>query len=200
LAVKGFDGCKTTRRDDDAGTFDEDLTKKLGDSKINGLILSIVIFLTRRIGISRIIFRVTNAMPEGKNQIPPCLWLLATILALFTAHLSISSGWASEADRLDLKAGEKVYQSYCSVCHGDQGNGKTWVSGTLNPPPRNFTDPAVIESLNRERMKQSILNGRPGTGMQPWKSRLSEQEVESVIDYIRTSFMKIDAAEEKKKQ
>ena len=98
------------------------------------------------------------------------------------------------------KTGETLYQTTCAVCHGDQGNGKTWVSGTLNPPPRNFTDPVVVQYLNRERMRTSILNGRPGTGMQPWKARLSESEIEAIIDYIRATFMKLDVEAEKKKQ
>jgi mono/diheme cytochrome c family protein len=88
--------------------------------------------------------------------------------------------------------GETIYQANCAVCHGDSGNGQTWVSGTLQPPPRNFTDPDVIQTLTRERMHDSITNGRPGTGMQPWKSRLSEDQIHAVIDYIRATFMKID--------
>ena len=105
----------------------------------------------------------------------------------------------SQGEPDSVKQGESIYQEVCSVCHGDAGNGQTWVSKTLNPPPRNFKDPQVIKTLNREQMFHSISNGRPGTGMQPFKSRLSDQEIESVIDFIRSTFMKIDIRTEKKK-
>jgi mono/diheme cytochrome c family protein len=35
----------------------------------------------------------------------------------------------------------------------------------------------------------SVINGRPGTGMMPHKDRLSSQEIEAVVDYIRENFM-----------
>src|SRR5262249_51212453 len=117
------------------------------------------------------------------------LYLIATILFFSLSLKSASAAENSPSSQTQLNEGEKIYLSYCAVCHGDQGNGKTWVSGTLNPPPRNFTDPGVIQFLNRDRMRNSITNGRPGTGMQPWKSRLSSFQIESVIDYIRETFM-----------
>jgi mono/diheme cytochrome c family protein len=38
-------------------------------------------------------------------------------------------------------------------------------------------------------MLHSITNGRPGTAMMPWKTRLSKAEIEAVADFIRGSFM-----------
>ena len=126
--------------------------------------------------------------------------IMILIGGAIVAILAGGIGLAAPSQEGGGRSGEKVYQENCSVCHGDRGNGKTWVSGTLKPPPRNFTDPEVIKVLGRERMFQSISNGRPGTGMQPFKSRLSPDEIEAVIDYIRTDFMKIDVPAEKKKE
>lgn len=95
-----------------------------------------------------------------------------------------------------LKGGD-LYQASCSVCHGDKGDADTWVTKTLNPKPRNFTNPAVIASLSREQMFHSIFNGRPNTAMQAFRHQLSEEQVISIIDYIRSKLMKIDVFKER---
>lgn len=85
--------------------------------------------------------------------------------------------------------GAKIYQENCSVCHGDQGDGKSRAANSLVPPPKNFltVDP---KELNRSRMIASVISGRPGTAMPAWGKRLSTQEIEAVVDHIRATFMK----------
>lgn len=82
-----------------------------------------------------------------------------------------------------------LYHNYCSVCHGDKGDGQSRASGSLIPPPKNFTDVKVASQLSRASMIDSVANGRSGTAMTPWKTQLSEKEIEGVVDYIRTTFM-----------
>lgn len=108
---------------------------------------------------------------------------------------------AYAADASSLKKGEVLYQENCSVCHGDKGNGKSWVARDIKPAPKNFTDPAVIKVLSKERMFRSISEGRSGTAMQPFKTQLSKEEINLVIDYIRFAFMnvKAESGTEKKK-
>lgn len=96
-----------------------------------------------------------------------------------------------------LKGGD-IYQTSCAVCHGDKGNADTWVSKSLNPKPRNFTDPEVITYLDRDQMFHSIYNGRPETAMQPFRHQLSEEQIVNLIDYIRSKLMKIDVFKERK--
>lgn len=88
--------------------------------------------------------------------------------------------------------GEQVYKRNCSSCHGDAGNVSLWARNGLNPPPRDFTSPAARAELTRERMLQSVTQGRPGTAMQPFGKRLSKEEIEAVVAYVRTEFMKVD--------
>lgn len=125
--------------------------------------------------------------------------LLFFAIGLFWAVDYHSLPYAAEPANPLLKEGEDLYQKNCSVCHGDKGDGKTWVSNGLNPPPKNFTDPKVIKTLTKKRMIQSITDGREGTPMQPFKTQLSKKEIELVVDYIRAVFMKIDAKAGKKK-
>ena len=88
-------------------------------------------------------------------------------------------------------SGRDIYKRHCSACHGDKGNGSTWTQNGLNPPPRDFTSDEARQLLNRERMIASVAYGRDGTAMMPFNSRLSAQEIVTVVDYIRGDFMRI---------
>ncbi len=88
-----------------------------------------------------------------------------------------------------LARGERIYTRHCAVCHGDRGSGALWTRSSLNPPPRDFTTARAREELSRERMIASVTHGRPGTAMMPFGGRLSEADIEAVVDYIRATFM-----------
>ncbi|WP_455202983.1 c-type cytochrome [Kaarinaea lacus] len=92
------------------------------------------------------------------------------------------------------RAGAEIYSRYCGVCHGDKGNTAVWARNGLNPPPRDFTTAEARRLLTRDRMIHSVTNGRPGTGMMPFTSKLNAKEIEAVVDYIRQAFLKVDAA------
>jgi cytochrome c oxidase cbb3-type subunit III len=90
------------------------------------------------------------------------------------------------------RPGAYIFHNYCSVCHGDKGDGQSRAKNGLNPPPRNYTTPESAIELTRERMIHSVTNGRPGTAMISWKGELSPAEIEGVVDYIRTTFMHLE--------
>jgi len=89
----------------------------------------------------------------------------------------------------ERSAGDAIYREHCAVCHGDKGAGAQWTRFSLNPPPRDFTAPASKAELNRERMITSVTYGRPGTAMMAFSKRLSPAQVETVVDYVRGTFM-----------
>ena len=122
-------------------------------------------------------------MPPCKNIIRNTLGYL--ILALSTtaaSHLVPSS---------EITTGKKIYHDRCEVCHGSQGNGKTFAANALFPSPKNFTATATKKQLNRERMIRSVTKGRPGTAMMPWENILSKQEIYLVVGYIRQVLMRL---------
>ena len=90
-------------------------------------------------------------------------------------------------------SGQSIYALTCSVCHGEDGAGAVWGQTSLDPPPVNFRLQHRTRDLPRERMIHSVTNGRPGTAMTAFKTQLSEDEIASVVDYIRDAFM-IDTA------
>ncbi len=94
-----------------------------------------------------------------------------------------------EALRLNLEAGEKTYMDNCSVCHGDFGETGVWTRSNMATAPRNFTTDRTKGELSRKRMIESITYGRAGKAMMPYGSRLSQQEISSMVDYIRLALM-----------
>ena len=125
-----------------------------------------------------------------------------TAMMAFGAHLSqaeiaavvdyirstFMTGKANAALPPKIAEGEQLYVRHCAVCHGDEGSGAVWTQSSLNPPPRNFTA-AMRDELSRERMITSVTYGRPGTAMMSFRKRLSTQEIATVVDYIRASFL-----------
>jgi cbb3-type cytochrome c oxidase subunit III len=89
------------------------------------------------------------------------------------------------------RPGKVIFHNFCSVCHGDKGDGQSRARNGLNPPPRNYTTPEAAIELTRDRMIKSVTQGRPGTAMIPWVTELSGEEIAGVVDYIRSTFMHI---------
>ena len=84
--------------------------------------------------------------------------------------------------------GARIYAETCSVCHGEDGHGAVWGRQSLDPPPVNFAA-ADRQRLTRERMIKSVTQGRQGTAMTAFGSRLNDAEIAAVVDYVRTVFM-----------
>lgn len=115
-------------------------------------------------------------------------WRLTCLLLLWIlgSQLNAFAGSHKSADQTIRPA--VLYHNYCSVCHGDKGDGKSRAQNSLNPPPLDFTTSTAAQ-IPRARMIESVTNGRSGTAMSAWKSQLSQREIESIVDYVRNTFM-----------
>lgn len=112
---------------------------------------------------------------------------MSYMLALCLAWIGCSSALAAEPARKSVApTAELIYKDECSVCHGDRGDGRSRASNSLVPPPRNL---AEAGEMTREYMIAVVAEGKPGTAMAPWKTRLSPQQIEMVVDYVRNAFM-----------
>ncbi|HLO63759.1 MAG TPA: cytochrome c, partial [Azonexus sp.] len=89
----------------------------------------------------------------------------------------ISFAPAASAGERPLKGGaskpDVLYHNYCSVCHGDRGDGNSRAKNSLVPPPKDFTR---APELTRDTMITIITHGKPGTAMMAWKSQLDDKE------------------------
>lgn len=117
-------------------------------------------------------------------------WLLSISL-MFGCVGNVMAGEHHHFIPGETRAGAYIFHNYCSVCHGDKGDGQSRAKDGLDPPPRNYTTPEAAIELTRERMIHSVTYGRPGTAMIAWGNELSGAEIENVVDYVRKTFMKL---------
>jgi mono/diheme cytochrome c family protein len=101
---------------------------------------------------------------------------------------------AFAGDRVRAVKGGKIdpaalYHNYCSVCHGDHGNGDSRAKGSLNPPPANFTDVKLQGKLTREYIAAILHHGKPKTAMVSYTTQLNEAEIGALADYVRRTFV-----------
>ena len=96
---------------------------------------------------------------------------VGTILLIF--GLSLQAAPASDA-------GGDLFKQKCSMCHGADGKGYA----ALKTP--DFTDPRVQASLTDKQITETIKNGKPGTAMPAFGGKLSDDQVKSLVTYIRS--------------
>lgn len=84
----------------------------------------------------------------------------------------------------DPEAALKLYPKYCQVCHGEDGEGDGIMTRLMHIKPMDHTNPTVTNSLSNEELAASILDGK-GRYMPAWRGILSQNDVESLVSYIR---------------
>lgn len=99
-----------------------------------------------------------------------CVWLSSLGLALLAGAAGgvPDGGRASELERLLVQD--------CGSCHGLSGR------GGLGPPLL----ASALAGKPRELLLLSILDGRPGTAMPPWRGLLQAGDAEWLVDRILT--------------
>ena len=95
-------------------------------------------------------------------------------------------------DADEVSRGETLYKTHCLKCHGEEGTGRVldWrirdAEGHLPPPPLN--DTGRTSHYPTTVLIEIIRDGSPaGQGKMPaWKGKLSEQEMQDVLAYIKS--------------
>jgi cytochrome c55X len=72
----------------------------------------------------------------------------------------------------------RLVRQDCGACHG------MTLAGGLGPPLL----PAVLSERPQEALVQTILHGRLGTPMPPWRPFLSEAEARWIVDRLLEGF------------
>jgi mono/diheme cytochrome c family protein len=91
----------------------------------------------------------------------------------------INSGIFSSENAKAVAAGEKVYQKQCLICHGDNGKGEGKNAGTA------LNNQQYLNTVSDKDIFNSVKFGREGTGMPNYGPRLSEDELNNVVAFIR---------------
>jgi mono/diheme cytochrome c family protein len=93
----------------------------------------------------------------------------------------------------DEPAGATVYKAKCLTCHAKDGSGNTPVGKSLQSA--DLRSPEVQKKPDAE-LTEAIAEGKGN--MPAFKTLLSEEEIHSVLGYVRTLASKGDSAPKKK--
>jgi cbb3-type cytochrome c oxidase subunit III len=84
----------------------------------------------------------------------------------------------------DPEVGLQLYQKYCQICHGTEGDGDGIMTNLIGIMPMDHTNPNETNSLDNKELVESILDGK-GKYMPAWRGILSQSDVEALVSYIR---------------
>lgn len=108
-------------------------------------------------------------------------WLV-TILLVFQYS---GSTWAQ-----DQAEGKKLYATYCSSCHGENGKGDGPASKAFAVHPGDHTNGAIMNKDSDEFLSEIISKGGGAVGkstfMPAWGNTLNEKQISALIAYIRS--------------
>ncbi|MBA3904770.1 MAG: hypothetical protein C0522_14045, partial [Rhodocyclaceae bacterium] len=128
-----------------------------------------------------------------------------TVSVLLFAALFSCGAFAADAPKVkmepvkatpvaaDLEVGKKLYQRWCTQCHGDEGKGDGPAAEFVYPRPRDFT--LAMFKVRKTPSGQLptdhdlfniISEGLPGTSMPAWKKFIPENDRWQLAHYVKT--------------
>ncbi len=60
-----------------------------------------------------------------------------------------------------------MFRDVCAACHGAGGKGDGTAAASINPKPRDYTDPTWQASVTDDDIRKIILGGGPAVGKSP---------------------------------
>lgn len=90
-----------------------------------------------------------------------------------------NSDLLSKKDSKAIAAGEKVYNQQCLVCHSQTGKGEGKYSGTA------LNNQHFLNTVSDKDLYNYVKFGRPKIGMPAYGERLSEQDMNNLVKFIR---------------
>ncbi|MEM7283474.1 MAG: c-type cytochrome, partial [Pseudomonadota bacterium] len=91
-----------------------------------------------------------------------------------------------EPIRGDVGLGKTVYENHCASCHGDKGEGG---EGTA------LGNATMLATSPDKFLKAAVQKGREGTPMLAFEDTLSENEIDSVVTFLRSRAQGWDVAD-----
>jgi cytochrome c oxidase cbb3-type subunit 2 len=116
------------------------------------------------------------------------LFRLALIMLLILTRVVLAQG-----DVGDVHQGKIVYEQYCALCHGEQGDGNGHYREDTIPVPRDFrqgtfkwrSTPSGSLPTDAD-LEKVLVNGLFGTSMSGFSTSLTHRQRLDVIAYIKT--------------
>ncbi len=96
---------------------------------------------------------------------------------------------ADAAQRGNQENGRRLYQSFCTQCHGIKGDGSGRKGDALDTRPADHTNKEAMSKRTDAELYGIIWYGGKNTSlselMPSWRNALKEDDVWDIISYIR---------------
>jgi mono/diheme cytochrome c family protein len=106
------------------------------------------------------------------------------IAAVVAYSLSLSKSKADATPPTDIAKAKALFQQSCASCHGTDGQGNGPAAPTSPRPPANFHTKQPSPDL----AMKVISDGIPGSTMPQWKPKLSDEQRQTLAQYVRTLY------------
>jgi mono/diheme cytochrome c family protein len=132
--------------------------------------------------------------PRKNNAIEDAQYVLqldkeALWSVTMTLYREVGPDWRTPVPQRDNvgqpRDGAGVFGN-CNMCHGADGWGLGHSGLKLQPPPANFHEPRRLLNRSEAQLREVLLHGIYGSAMPPWNDKLTDQEIASVVSYLRT--------------
>jgi cytochrome c553 len=97
----------------------------------------------------------------------------------FAAAVSVLT-FAATARAKEAKA---IWDAKCAGCHGDKGDADTKMGKKVKMP--DFTKAELQTKVTDDQLHNAIAKGVKDSKMKPFEEKLSPQEIDSLVKYIR---------------
>ena len=121
------------------------------------------------------------------SSMPPWRQLPTEDLRALVAYidsLQVPTAAPTAQEATNLNQGKSLFTGNCANCHGDRGTGDGPAAGALAPSPTNFQ----LKRPTEARAREVLENGVPGTAMPPWKSQLSADQRQALVEFVRSLY------------
>lgn len=98
-----------------------------------------------------------------------------------------------ELPRPDLgynaREGRTLFLHYCATCHGNEGHGDGFNAYSLDPKPRDLSDPVLQQERTDADLEDVIRIGGGASGlstaMPPWGRTLTPLQIRNLVAFLR---------------
>ena len=129
--------------------------------------------------------KITNKGKVMKDKAERNVLIASIFLLMIFVGLTLFVASIARANPApDSAASSATFRAKCAMCHGPDGAGST-VGKSMNVP--DLRSPAV-QKLPDAQLAQVISDGKGG--MPPFKNSLSEDQIHSLVSYVRSLHQK----------
>ncbi len=98
-------------------------------------------------------------------------------------------GWGIAFSAASKESAADNYRTYCTQCHGKDGNGKGINIRDMSVQPRDHTDAKAMSGRSDDAIFKVIKEGGPSIDksvlMPPWGDTFGDDEIRDLVAYLR---------------